>query len=173
MKPQRVIIHCSASTWGNARVIDDWHKNRKPPFRRDPKFVPANGLQHIGYHYVVLNGRTGPVLKTPVLALDGIIERGRDEDELGAHADGSNDSIGICLIGKNGIFTPNQLLAMRVLAATCALRWDLPIDKIIGHYETVAERAKLEGAKTCPDLNMENERQKIAAIRAELLRGHG
>ena len=42
MTPDRITIHCSDSEWGNADVIDEWHKKR--------------GWDGIGYHYVILNG---------------------------------------------------------------------------------------------------------------------
>ena len=38
-----LVIHCSASTWGDARAVDSWHK--------------ARGWQGIGYHACVLNGK--------------------------------------------------------------------------------------------------------------------
>jgi len=85
MKKQRkinyIIIHCSATKEGevfHASDIDRWHKER--------------GWNKIGYHYVI--------------CLDGTIEKGRDENEVGAHCKGMNqNSIGICYIGgldKNG-----------------------------------------------------------------------
>jgi N-acetylmuramoyl-L-alanine amidase len=60
----------------NAKAIDEMHK--------------ARGFKKIGYHYVVL--------------LDGTVEKGRSEDEIGAHAQGSNaNSIGVCYIGGIGL----------------------------------------------------------------------
>ncbi len=46
MKPKeikRIIIHHSASDFGDAKLIDKWHKER--------------GWKGIGYHFVVLNGK--------------------------------------------------------------------------------------------------------------------
>ena len=75
MIPNKIIIHCSATPKGveySASDIDKWHRQR--------------GYSKIGYHYVI--------------KLDGKIEKGREENEMGAHCLGENlYSIGICYIG--------------------------------------------------------------------------
>lgn len=76
MKPiTEIIIHCSATREGadyHASDIDRWHKQR--------------GFKQIGYHYVI--------------DLDGTIEGGRPENEIGAHCTGHNgNSIGVCYVG--------------------------------------------------------------------------
>lgn len=89
----KVVIHHSDSQWGNAVVIDSWHRQR--------------GWHGIGYHYVILNG--SPYSGTYNTVLDGLIETGRAVETEGAHAVGHNEtSIGICLIGKSGVFTEPQ-----------------------------------------------------------------
>lgn len=76
-KIDSIVLHCSATKAGmdfHVSDIDMWHRQR--------------GFQCVGYHYVV--------------ALDGTVERGRDESLKGAHCtqQGMNDrSIGICYIG--------------------------------------------------------------------------
>ena len=74
-KIEDIIVHCSATREGadfHATDIDRWHKQR--------------GFNKIGYHYVV--------------DLDGSIEGGRAESEIGAHCQGRNSrSIGVCYIG--------------------------------------------------------------------------
>ncbi len=74
-KIDEIIVHCSATKEGanfHAKDIDRWHKQR--------------GFNKIGYHYVV--------------DLDGTIEVGRRETEVGAHCQGRNSrSIGVCYIG--------------------------------------------------------------------------
>jgi N-acetylmuramoyl-L-alanine amidase len=71
----KIIIHCSATVEGKdfkASDIDAWHKKR--------------GFKCIGYHYVV--------------DLDGTVEKGRDENIVGAHCASHNTySIGVCYIG--------------------------------------------------------------------------
>jgi N-acetylmuramoyl-L-alanine amidase len=70
-----IIIHCSATKEGqnfHLKDIDRWHRER--------------GYKKVGYHYVI--------------DLDGTVEKGRDESEIGAHCQGKNkNSIGICYVG--------------------------------------------------------------------------
>lgn len=70
-----IVVHCSATKEGKnyrAADIDRWHKER--------------GYKKIGYHYVI--------------DLEGKVEKGREESEIGAHVQGYNsNSIGICYIG--------------------------------------------------------------------------
>ena len=71
----KIIVHCSATKEGkefSVADIDRWHKDR--------------GFRCVGYHYVV--------------KLNGDVEIGRMEKEIGAHCKGHNNhSIGICYIG--------------------------------------------------------------------------
>ena len=41
-KIDTIVVHCSDSAWGSAKVIDQWHRDR--------------GWRMIGYHYVINNG---------------------------------------------------------------------------------------------------------------------
>jgi N-acetylmuramoyl-L-alanine amidase len=93
-----IVVHCSASQPDiktDAKVIDRWHRQR--------------GFLMIGYHFVI---------KT-----DGAIEKGRDEDAVGAHVEGYNArSIGICMVGgvdKDGKsvnnFSQDQMLSLLVV----------------------------------------------------------
>lgn len=70
-----IILHCSDTPKGmdiGVKEIDRWHKER--------------GWKSCGYHYVI--------------RLDGTIEKGRDEEEIGAHCISHNQySIGICYVG--------------------------------------------------------------------------
>ena len=70
-----IIVHCTATPEGRNVSVEDitrWHIDR--------------GFTTIGYHYVVL--------------LDGTIERGRPEEQVGAHCKGHNSrSIGIAYVG--------------------------------------------------------------------------
>lgn len=85
-----IVVHVSASVWGDRDAIDDWHRER--------------GFSQIGYHGVILNGvRTSRAAYD--IALDGHIQAGRPETEMGAHclAKGMNTcSIGVCCIGNPG-----------------------------------------------------------------------
>ena len=139
MRPiHTIIIHCSDSEWGDAKVIDQWHR--------------ARGFDCIGYHFVILNGfRTHAQLQAgqPVAADVGLIEAGRPLSRIGAHCKGHNTgSIGICLIGKR-TFAPAQLDALRTLVASLEL--SRPVRRVAGHYE-------LFPGKTCPNLDMDQLR---------------
>jgi hypothetical protein len=94
-----IILHCSDSNYGNAATITEWHLQR--------------GFEHIGYHYVILNGWVYNNYYDELF--NGQIETGRHTDKKGAHCKGHNDSIGICLIGESGEFTPNQMYSLYLL----------------------------------------------------------
>lgn len=75
-KTERIILHHADSSSCTADDIDKWHK--------------GNGWTCIGYHFFIRK--------------DGKIYRGRQENAVGAHAQGSNsDSIGICFEGRYGV----------------------------------------------------------------------
>ena len=145
-KPTHVIIHCSDSTWGNAHIIDQWHRER--------------GFSMIGYHWVILNPyETYRELKddrgNP--ANDGRVEQGRPEEAIGSHCLGYNShSIGICLVGSNGHFTPAQMTAARKLVMSICRRYGIPIENVLGHCETPQC-----GGKTCPTLDMKAFRASL------------
>ncbi len=115
-----IIIHCSATEAGadfSAFDIDKWHK--------------AQGWSSIGYHYVV--------------RLDGTIERGRQESEVGAHCKEHNQhSIGVCYIGglRNGkpadTRTAQQKAALKALIAQLRTRY--PNARVVGHRDTGAKK---------------------------------
>lgn len=127
----KLIIHCSATKEGQhftAKDIDVWHKHR--------------GFKGIGYHYVIL--------------LDGTIEKGRDESEIGAHCLGQNaNSIGICYIGglapdgktPKDTRTPEQKAALNSLLSELQDRYELA--SIHGHNEFAN--------KACPSFNVKEE----------------
>ena len=95
-----IIIHCSASTFGNAALIDHWHRQ--------------NGWDCIGYHYVILNGSLANGFYNR--GIDGVLESGRPEHVSGAHCLGRNaNSIGVCLIGEGGYFTYSQMEQLKFL----------------------------------------------------------
>lgn len=76
-------VHCSATTPSQdvgAVDIDKWHRLR--------------GFLRIGYHYVIRR--------------DGTIEKGRPDNQSGAHTTGYNSvSLGICLVG--GVEKPTDV----------------------------------------------------------------
>lgn len=105
-KPQGIVLHLSASTWGDASVIRKWHTDPEPQGR---------GWGDIGYHAVILNGRRA-YNSVYDRILDGKIEPGRPVSAMGAHckAGGMNQiTRGVCCIGTPGAVPPGA----RVLKA--------------------------------------------------------
>jgi len=129
------VLHCSDSSYGNAALIESWHKLR--------------GFRMIGYHYVILNGYTTEhsfIEKRPEFQFDGHVEAGRSSQRIGAHARGYNkNSIGICLIGRRR-FTGLQFGSLMRLIVE--IQQQHPQARIVGHYE-------LDNAKTCPNIDMD------------------
>ncbi|WP_104749028.1 N-acetylmuramoyl-L-alanine amidase [Helicobacter cynogastricus] len=121
----RIVIHCSDTPEGRPHDkwdIDRWHKER--------------GFDQIGYHYVIL--------------LDGSIEKGRQEHEVGAHVRGHNSgSLGICYIGgkdaktlkPKDTRTPEQVEALKKLCVELAKKY--PSATFCGHRD-------LDKGKECP-----------------------
>ena len=118
MIPKKIILHCSATKENadfSSADIKQWHLQR--------------GFNNIGYHYVV--------------RLDGTIEAGRNENEIGAHCTGQNkDSIGICYIGgldKDGkpkdTRTKEQKEALYNLVGKLMLKYNITVENIHCHYE--------------------------------------
>lgn len=135
--PRAIILHDSASPWGDARVIDDWHQERG--FRASSP--QDSGLQHIGYHFVVLNGRRNP--GAYLAAEDGLVEQGRNELEVGAHCIGFNfSSIGVCLIGTALAprYTAPQMQAALELVQRLVAKYRIPAEQVLGHRETGSGR---------------------------------
>jgi len=138
-----VIVHHSASPFGDADLIDTWHRER--------------GWNGIGYHYVILNGRCNGSLKYRKDA-DGLIEIGRPEAVVGAHAGrvGANgDSIGICLIG-NGRFTRWQFCRLIWLLQKLNREHVIGTEGIVGHSEIDSLKPE------CPGFDMELLRAAVS-----------
>ena len=101
-----LIVHCTATSAGrevSLSEVDQWHRQR--------------GWKGIGYHYLI--------------RLDGTVERGRPETEVGAHCQNHNEhSIGICYVGgldnlnrPADTRTPAQRMALRELLETLHARY--------------------------------------------------
>lgn len=165
-----IVIHCSASPYGTARLIEGWHREK--------------GWKSIGYHFVIQNGMPWNIGEY-LPSLDGSVENGRfldgdsflDENEVGAHALGyNNTSIGICLIGMNDrhrnqklVFKPlnidydvprgfssPQFKTLATLVGDLCTRHSIPVNHVVGHCETPGGKGK-----TCPDFDMDEWRKKV------------
>lgn len=127
-----IIIHCSDSDvpdHDKIETIRRWHTLRN--------FIGPDGVSgthdDVGYHYFIRKS--------------GEVEKGRREEDVGAHVKGNNaNSIGICLSGKEK-FTKMQFDALEVLLIDLLGRYDLDQTAILAHYE-------LDPNKTCPNFNL-------------------
>jgi len=132
-KINKIIVHCSDSLWGDAQIIDKWHKEDR-------------GWSGIGYHFVILNGirrYNAPYDKS----IDGAIEDGRPVTEIGAHVKGHNrDSIGICLIGKEHFSATQLLVTLPDLLGRLIEEHNLMRSDVFGHRDF--------STKTCPNFDV-------------------
>jgi N-acetylmuramoyl-L-alanine amidase len=143
---KRVVVHHSASPFGDAALIDEWHRER--------------GFDCIGYHYVILNGRRGGDLHFRNED-DGEVETGRPVEVIGAHAGrvGANsDSIGVCLIG-NGRFTRYQFCALLWLLGELNAAYHFGCDGVVGHAEIDSLKPE------CPGFDMELLRAALTVMK--------
>jgi hypothetical protein len=140
IRPWRwIVIHHSATTFGNLAIINQWHIDR--------------GFDEAGYHFIIGNGsRSG----------DGQIEVGPrwPKQKWGAHTktpdNRFNDfGIGICLVGNFDIDhpTPAQLRSCAKLVAYLMKTYNIPPDRVMGHGDCKPT--------DCPGKNM-----SIAQVRA-------
>lgn len=120
-----IIVHCSANKEGSTlrcRDIDHLHRSL--------------GWKGCGYHFVI--------------PTDGIIERGRPLEEVGAHCKNHNKhSLGVCYIGgladdsKTPKDTRNSKQHATLRSLLTELHKQYPKALIVGHRD-------LEVAKACP-----------------------
>ena len=127
-----VVIHCSATPADmdvGAAEIRDWHVN-------------DNGWRDIGYHWVIRR--------------NGVVERGRPEEQEGAHTVGHNRaSIGVCMVGgvrrEGGLlvaednFTVLQWESLRSLVRDLLRRF--PGAEVLGHRD-------FDRHKACPSFSV-------------------
>lgn len=136
-KINAIVIHCSATVEGqdiDIKLIDEWHRKR--------------GFKKVGYHYVI--------------KLDGEIQKGRAESEVGAHVKGHNfSSIGICYIGglaKNMKPKDTRTAAQKnsLLSLIKGLKLRYPDAIVLGHRDYSEDKNKngiiepFEWSKACP-----------------------
>lgn len=144
-----IIVHCSATAEGKGfkeKDIDKWHRQR--------------GFTCIGYHYVV--------------DLDGKIEVGRPESQIGAQCKGYNSvSIGVCYVGgvaKDGktpkdTRTAEQKDSLRRLLIE--LKRKYPNAVICGHRDMSPDKnhdgkiEQWEWMKACPSFDAKTEYKDI------------
>lgn len=115
---KHIVLHCSATRPNmdiGVKDIRRWHI--------------AQGWDDVGYHYVIRR--------------DGRVEKGRPEQDVGAHvARYNSSSLGICLVGgvnqkdftkPENNFTAEQWVALRDLLAVLIRKY--PDAKVLGHRD--------------------------------------
>ncbi|PZU10042.1 N-acetylmuramoyl-L-alanine amidase [Sphingomonas sp.] len=137
----RIVLHCTATREGqfvDAAEIRRWHQ--------------AKGWKDIGYHHVHL--------------LDGTVQPGRPEVQIGAHAEGFNaDSIGVVYVGgvaANGQTPKDTRTAAQKMSLgqqLLALSYRYPGADICGHRDLSPDRngdgriTPDEWMKACPSFD--------------------
>lgn len=126
-----IVIHCSSTiegVWFDIEDVDVWHKQR--------------GWKGCGYHFVI--------------GLNGDIWQGRAVGEMGAHAKGYNDWVGVCYIGgldstgkAADTRTPSQRRSMAELVHAFHM--------VFGQIAVVGHRDLPGVKKACPCFDVKSE----------------
>lgn len=116
-----LVVHCSDTSDDEKLTAKDIHKMHL-----------GFGWEGIGYHKVIKR--------------DGIIENGRPEYWVGAHAMGiNNHSLGVCLIGRNN-FNTEQFNSLKKVLKIWKQQYPNAIIK--GHRDAILTN------KTCPNFDV-------------------
>lgn len=157
----RIIVHCSDSSFGDAALIEGWHTARKQGIKNgkgawvtppEPWATSPEG-KNVGYHRVILNGKR--TLVTFDKDLDGRVEEGRALEHAGCHTKGQNQfSVAICLIGK-GFYTMAQVATLVREIEALRKRFGIPVSKVFGHNDFAN--------KACPGFDITALRQLLGS----------
>ena len=160
---KKIYIHESESKYGNALLINWWHKlqgfgtsiiNR---FRdnNDESFVINNG-----YHIIISNGFIYNS-REKFSFMDGNISFSRPLDTIGAAVYGDNKtSVHICLIKNGGEPTYAQWKSLYDIVLFLIKKYSIPVEDILGHCEYYSNKG-LKIKKLCPRINMNDFRKTI------------
>ncbi len=128
-----IVVHHSASDWGNAAQFDAEHR--------------ARGWDELGYHFVITNGHGGP---------DGHVEVGPRwvAQKHGAHCGGTpgnaynEHGIGICLVGnfERHMPTSAQMASLWKLVWRLMVEYDISPENVIGHCDAPNAATACPGA---------------------------
>jgi N-acetylmuramoyl-L-alanine amidase len=137
-----IVIHHSASDFGGAVRIDQWHR--------------AKGWDELGYHFVIGNGTD---------TADGAVEAGPrwKKQKYGAHCKTPDEyynqhGIGICLVGNFDNYDPSsaQMRSLQSLCSFLSKRFHIAPDHIFTH-------GGITGKTDCP-----GKRFDVVKFRSEL-----
>lgn len=136
-KIKKIIIHCSASENENqdsAQAVRQLHTDPVEVSHIWGNYkTTGKGWRDIGYHFYIRK--------------NGLIEKGRELAEVGAHCQGQNrDSVGVCLGGDKN-FTQEQFKAARELLFFLCRTLELGNDQIFGHCH-------FNNKKSCPNFDV-------------------
>ena len=117
-----IVIHHSATDGGNAAQFDAHHRGQ--------------GMDELGYHFVITNGRGGP---------DGAVQVGPRwrKQKHGAHCGGTPNNeynehgIGICLVGHfdHSRPTQKQQAALHSLVLHLTATYGIPAENVVTHQD--------------------------------------
>ena len=130
MTPRAIVIH-TVGVAGDTSAAAIRRFHMAPP----PK---GNGWLDIGYHFVVRK--------------DGRVEQGRPVTRAGAHTEGANDTIGICVTGNGDTeaWTSPQWAAVVLLCERLCREHGWTAEQVCGHREAPARLGAKPTHKTCP-----------------------
>jgi len=113
--------------------------------------VEHNGWQDLGYHRVVRK--------------DGTVETGRALWRMGAHTNGANDTLGICVTGDGDQepWTHSQHGSVLYLCIEWCRHYGWGAEAVCGHREAPVWLKAKPTSKTCPGKLVD-----LPAFRAEL-----
>lgn len=123
-RPTGIVIHHSGTPARvNGHLVTAAMLDRAHAQRGWGRSDETGRVYHIGYHYVVL--------------ADGRVQPGRPERMRGAHCDGHNDMLGICLVGDFRQTRPPaaQLRAAEQLTRRLLRKYALPADRVYRHRD--------------------------------------
>lgn len=127
-KIKHLVVHCTDSPDDldiGFKQINEWH--------RQQGWLSSKSKVSCGYHYIVRR--------------DGRVERGRLDEETGAHVKSLNkDSLGVVWVGRKSP-TNAQYNTLMTLINGLRDKYDIDIENVIGHCE-------VDENKTCPNIDM-------------------
>jgi len=135
-----LVIHTAAAREASIGDITRWH-------------VEERGWSDVGYHYYIRK--------------DGEIQKGREDDQVGAHCKASRmnyKSLGICFEGHHDHeeWTREQEDAFEILCRVLQNKYGIHDDRIIGHREAYQG----DPLTTCPGIkiDMDEVRRKFPKL---------
>lgn len=140
MKPRGIVLHTAGVRGDTTAVaIDRYHREH-------------NGWRKIGYHRVIRK--------------DGTVEPGRALYETGAHLEGANDTLGVCVTGHGDyeFWTEPQRQAVVALCVEWCRHFGWDASHVIGHREGPARFGAKPTGKTCPGnlIDMDAVREMVS-----------